>query len=164
MVSVGSSRQFPNSDSDSPVPEQVVSLWRRFVQSWRDSYWVKLALFGSGAFIVAYAATASQRITGTNPLSTASITPPSASLESITTAVHKGIVWIPCSEFLMGSNSKTDWLDEQPAHLVSVDGLWIDTQEVTNSQVRRVCESHRRCHHSRENSHSVVRTGPLYSS
>jgi formylglycine-generating enzyme required for sulfatase activity len=163
-VSVGSSRQLPNSDTDYPVPEQVVGLWRRFVPFWRDSYWLKLALFGSGAFIVAYAATASQGITGTNPLSTASITPPSASLESITTAVHKGMVLIPGGEFLMGSISKTACLDEQPAHLVSVDGLWIDTLEVTNAQVRRVCESRRRCHHSRENSHSVVGTGPLYSS
>lgn len=163
-MSVGSSRQFPNSDTGYPVPEQVVSLWMRFVPFWRDSYWVKLALFGSGAFIVAYAATASQRITGTNPLSTASITPPSASLESAPTAAHNGMVWIPGGEFLMGSNSKTVWLAEQPAHLISLDGLWIDTQEVTNAQVREVCVSHQRCRHSREISHSVVVTDPLHSS
>ena len=45
-------------------------------------------------------------------------------------------VWIPGGEFTMGTDSDLGWPDEKPAHLVRVDGFWMDTTEVTNAQFR----------------------------
>lgn len=45
-----------------------------------------------------------------------------------------GMVWIPGGEFQMGSDAESAWPDERPSHAVSVDGFWIDTAEVTNSE------------------------------
>ncbi|REK06863.1 MAG: formylglycine-generating enzyme family protein [Planctomycetota bacterium] len=45
-----------------------------------------------------------------------------------------GMVWIPGSEFTMGTDSDLGWPDESPAHRVRVDGFWIDETEVTNDQ------------------------------
>lgn len=43
-----------------------------------------------------------------------------------------GMVWIPGGTFLMGSNQH--YPEEAPAHRVTVDGFWIDTHTVTNTQ------------------------------
>lgn len=56
-----------------------------------------------------------------------------------------GMVWIPGGEFSMGAAESGDAFcsisgkngptgDAQPVHRVSVDGLWMDTTEVTNEQ------------------------------
>jgi formylglycine-generating enzyme required for sulfatase activity len=45
-----------------------------------------------------------------------------------------GMAWIPGGEFWMGTDSSLGWPDEKPAHLVRVDGFWMDTTEVTNEQ------------------------------
>jgi sulfatase modifying factor 1 len=45
------------------------------------------------------------------------------------------MTWIPGGAFWMGSNEH--YLDEAPAHRVTVDGFWIDMFEVTNSQFAR---------------------------
>jgi sulfatase modifying factor 1 len=47
-----------------------------------------------------------------------------------------GMVWIPGGEFLMGTDSSLGWPDEKPAHLVRVDGFFMDEHEVTNAQFR----------------------------
>ena len=49
--------------------------------------------------------------------------------------VPEGMVWVPGDEFLMGSD--TGFPDEQPIHLVIVDGFWMDATEVTNAEFRR---------------------------
>jgi len=73
------------------------------------------------------------------------------------------MVYVPAGEFSMGLSkeglvyllqvlaeldpefSQAKWIDhlgeEQPAHLVSLDGFWIDRTEVTNAQYRRCVEA-----------------------
>jgi sulfatase modifying factor 1 len=48
---------------------------------------------------------------------------------------HKDMVWIPGGTFMMGSDQH--YPEESPAHLVSVDGFWIDQYPVTNKQFQR---------------------------
>jgi formylglycine-generating enzyme required for sulfatase activity len=55
---------------------------------------------------------------------------------SPTDEAPKGMVWIPGSEFGMGTDSDLAWPDERPAHRVHVDGFWMDETEVTNAQFR----------------------------
>jgi len=45
------------------------------------------------------------------------------------------MVWIPGGTFLMGSNDH--YPEEAPAHNVTVDGYWMDTHPVTNTQFQR---------------------------
>jgi formylglycine-generating enzyme required for sulfatase activity len=48
----------------------------------------------------------------------------------------QGMVWVPGGTFWMGGNdASTD--DADPAHLVRVDGFWMDRTEVTNAQFAR---------------------------
>jgi len=42
-----------------------------------------------------------------------------------------GMLWVEGGAFSMGSNDDLANADEQPAHLVKVDGYWIDEHEVT---------------------------------
>ena len=42
------------------------------------------------------------------------------------------MVWIPARTFRMGSDRH--YPEERPAHLVSVDGFWIDRAPVTNAR------------------------------
>jgi formylglycine-generating enzyme len=44
-----------------------------------------------------------------------------------------GMVWIPGGTFWMGGNDRST-TDADPAHLVQVDGFWMDRTEVTNRQ------------------------------
>ena len=52
-----------------------------------------------------------------------------------------GMVWIPGSEFTMGTDSDLGWPDEKPTHRVCVDGFWMDETEVTNGQFRQFVEA-----------------------
>ena len=60
-----------------------------------------------------------------------------------------GMVWIPGGEFSMGSDHRSESLcglpgitnDAVPIHRVYVDGFWMDTTEVTNSQFREFVEA-----------------------
>jgi formylglycine-generating enzyme required for sulfatase activity len=52
-----------------------------------------------------------------------------------------GMVWVPGGEFIMGNDSAIGWPDEKPAHLVRVDGFWMDETEVTNAQFREFVEA-----------------------
>jgi len=51
----------------------------------------------------------------------------------------KGMCWIPMGQFTMGSDKGLP--DEQPRHQVSIDGFWIDTTEITNSEYRRFTQA-----------------------
>ena len=44
------------------------------------------------------------------------------------------MVWIPEGTFLMGTNAKESFLNERPAHLVQVQGFWMDEHDVTNAE------------------------------
>lgn len=44
------------------------------------------------------------------------------------------MVWIPTQTFLMGSNSPLAKPNEKPAHLVKINGFWIDKYDVTNAE------------------------------
>jgi formylglycine-generating enzyme required for sulfatase activity len=50
-------------------------------------------------------------------------------------------IWIPGGEFRMGSDADLAWPDEKPAHLVRVDGFWMDETDVTNAQFRTFVEA-----------------------
>lgn len=52
-----------------------------------------------------------------------------------------GMVWVPGSEFTMGSDGSNSRPDEGPAHCVRVDGFWMDITEVTNAQFREFTEA-----------------------
>ncbi|MGH7678194.1 MAG: formylglycine-generating enzyme family protein, partial [Gemmatimonadaceae bacterium] len=47
----------------------------------------------------------------------------------------RDMVWIPGCTYIMGSNSH--YPEERPAHLVTVDGFWIDRAPVTNERFDR---------------------------
>jgi formylglycine-generating enzyme required for sulfatase activity len=49
------------------------------------------------------------------------------------------MVYVPAGEFEMGSAEGDS--DEQPVHIVALDGFWIDQTEVTNGQYQRCVES-----------------------
>src|SRR4030095_546617 len=50
-----------------------------------------------------------------------------------------GMVWIPGSTFLMGSDNH--YAEEYPKHRVTVDGFWMDACTVTNAQWSRFVEA-----------------------
>jgi formylglycine-generating enzyme len=47
---------------------------------------------------------------------------------------HAGMVYIPGSEFLMGSDSSQAQANERPAHRVKIHSFWMDKTDVTNRQ------------------------------
>jgi sulfatase modifying factor 1 len=54
-----------------------------------------------------------------------------------------GTVWIPGGTFLMGTNDKESFPNERPAHLVQVQGFWIDAHDVTNAEFSKFVEATR---------------------
>nr|NIN64075.1 SUMF1/EgtB/PvdO family nonheme iron enzyme [Anaerolineae bacterium] len=86
---------------------------------------------------------------------------PTPSLGDIWTRPADGMVmvYVPAGEFEMGSDDdevdyalqlcndyfgdcEREWFeDEQPVHIVALDGFWIDRTEVTNGQYRRCVEA-----------------------
>jgi len=52
------------------------------------------------------------------------------------------MAWIPARTFRMGSDRH--YPEERPAHVVSVDGFWIDRYPVTNARFARFVEATRR--------------------
>lgn len=52
----------------------------------------------------------------------------------IDTHGHRGMMWIPGGEFLMGSDDRLAKPNEQPVHKVRVHGFWMDRTPVTNAQ------------------------------
>jgi sulfatase modifying factor 1 len=51
------------------------------------------------------------------------------------------MVWIPEGTFLMGTNDKESFPNERPAHLVQVQGFWIDEHDVTNAEFAKFVET-----------------------
>lgn len=51
-------------------------------------------------------------------------------------AALPGMVWLPGGEFVMGADGVIAPGVERPAHVVHLDGFWIDEHEVTNAQFR----------------------------
>jgi formylglycine-generating enzyme len=56
------------------------------------------------------------------------------SVHVVSTVSHAGMVWIKGGTFMMGGDNQQAAPDEYPKHKVTVDGYWIDTHEVTNTQ------------------------------
>src|SRR5215203_7344963 len=56
-----------------------------------------------------------------------------------TAAPGSDMVWIPGGTFRMGSDEH--YAEEAPAHLVSVDGFWIDRCPVTNERFARFVDA-----------------------
>ncbi len=52
----------------------------------------------------------------------------------------EGMVWIPGGEFTMGTDDLNAYDHERPAHLVKVDGFWMDETEVTNEQFKKFAD------------------------
>ena len=52
---------------------------------------------------------------------------------------YADMVWIPAQTFRMGSDRH--YPEERPAHVVSVDGFWIDRYPVTNERFARFVEA-----------------------
>jgi formylglycine-generating enzyme required for sulfatase activity len=52
-----------------------------------------------------------------------------------------GMAWIPGGTFLMGTNDKESFPNERPAHLVDVQGFWMDEHDVTNAEFARFVEA-----------------------
>jgi sulfatase modifying factor 1 len=53
--------------------------------------------------------------------------------------ITENMVWIPGGTFLMGSDKH--YVEEAPAHRVSVDGFWMDSHTVTNDEFRHFVEA-----------------------
>jgi sulfatase modifying factor 1 len=51
------------------------------------------------------------------------------------------MAWIPKGSFLMGTNDKESFPNERPAHLVQVEGFWIDQHDVTNAEFSKFVEA-----------------------
>ncbi|HEU4678092.1 MAG TPA: SUMF1/EgtB/PvdO family nonheme iron enzyme, partial [Terrimicrobiaceae bacterium] len=51
-----------------------------------------------------------------------------------------GMVWIASGELTMGSDQPGSRKNERPSHRVSIDGFWIDTDDVTNADFARFVE------------------------
>ena len=58
------------------------------------------------------------------------------------------MVWIPGGAFLMGTNDKESFPNERPAHLVQVQGFWMDEHDVTNAEFLKFVEATGYCDHS----------------
>jgi formylglycine-generating enzyme len=52
-----------------------------------------------------------------------------------------GMAWIPRGTFLMGTNDKESFPNERPAHLVQVQGFWMDEHDVTNAEFAKFVEA-----------------------
>ena len=53
----------------------------------------------------------------------------------------QGMAWIPGGAFLMGTNDKESFPNERPAHLVQVQGFWMDVHDVTNAEFTKFVEA-----------------------
>jgi sulfatase modifying factor 1 len=52
-----------------------------------------------------------------------------------------GMAWIPGGTFLMGTSDKESFPNERPAHLVQVQGFWMDEHDVTNAEFSKFVEA-----------------------
>jgi Sulfatase-modifying factor enzyme 1 len=52
-----------------------------------------------------------------------------------------GMAWIPGGAFLMGTNDKESFPNERPAHLVQVQGFWMDEHDVISAEFSKFVEA-----------------------
>jgi formylglycine-generating enzyme required for sulfatase activity len=53
------------------------------------------------------------------------------------------MVWIASGTFMMGTNDERSFPNERPAHLVEVEGFWMDECDVTNAEFAKFVEAAR---------------------
>ncbi len=51
------------------------------------------------------------------------------------------MLWIPSGEFEMGTNDPNSMPNERPAHIVKVEGFWMDEHSVTNAEFKKFVEA-----------------------
>jgi sulfatase modifying factor 1 len=51
------------------------------------------------------------------------------------------MVWIASGTFMMGTNDERSFPNERPAHLVEVEGFWMDEHDVTNAEFAQFVEA-----------------------
>jgi formylglycine-generating enzyme required for sulfatase activity len=59
--------------------------------------------------------------------------PPNLQIRALDQSIE-GMVWIKGGEMILGATDDEGWLDEYPAHRVTVPGYWMDVTEVTNAE------------------------------
>src|SRR5271157_1751736 len=79
-------------------------------------------------------------VTMASPNATAS-NPDERSGDQVRRKAPPGMVWIPGGTFLMGTNDKESFPNERPAHLVQVQGFWMDEHDVTNAEFSKFVEA-----------------------
>src|SRR6266446_2795794 len=60
---------------------------------------------------------------------------------SINRKAQPGMVWISGGTFLMGTNEKESFPNERPAHLVQIQGFWMDEHDVTNAEFSKFVQA-----------------------
>jgi sulfatase modifying factor 1 len=99
----------------------------------------QLALLRCGLLVIAAALLVSS---GTMASSNASASNPDETPgHQVNRKSLPGMAWIPGSAFLMGTNDKESFPNERPAHLVQVQGFWIDEYDVTNAEFSKFVEA-----------------------
>jgi len=53
----------------------------------------------------------------------------------------EAMAWIPPGQFVMGTDAPDVPANERPAHLVAVNGFWLDVHDVTNAQYREFADA-----------------------
>ena len=78
---------------------------------------------------------------GAIPARFATVNIPAKPSDITTNKSHTGMVWIPGGEFTMGTDEKMSYPAEHPAHQVRVNGFWMDSTEVTNTEFKKFVEA-----------------------
>jgi len=98
----------------------------------------KVAFLVCGFLVIASALLVSS---GTMTSSSAKASnPDEPSADQVRRKTPPGMAWIPGGTFLMGTNDKESFPNERPAHLVQVQGFWIDKHDVTNAEFSKFVE------------------------
>jgi sulfatase modifying factor 1 len=97
----------------------------------------KVAFLVCGLLAVAFALVSGGTMTS---LSAKASTPDEPSADQARGKAPPEMVWIPTGTFLMGTNDKESFPDERPAHLVQIQGFWIDQHDVTNADFAKFVE------------------------
>lgn len=128
------------------LPEQQTNgfVWGRFVQQPGRLVLLALTLIGATSSF-AFSYRRPPDATASNQPSVASrgtqAAPALATEDSPDQPSRPGMVWIPATTFVMGSQERDALQNEQPAHSVKLRGYWIDDHEVTNAEFERFVEA-----------------------
>jgi sulfatase modifying factor 1 len=101
----------------------------------------KVALLVCGFLVLATALLVSS---GTMASSNSNASNPNErSGDQVRRKASQAMAWIPGGSFLMGTNDKESLPNERPAHLVQIQGFWIDQHDVTNAEFSKFVEATR---------------------